>query len=987
MGVIPLSIDDNKENTPTFFIYIMTNESGKHSYLYEMKLYETINSIRTPIAIGFNSYINDTHSFKALLNEIYLIIISDLSLHDKKIEVINYLMFIHSIKVPPMHSMLSLNLRFSSIDYYFPSQTEIPTVVNDHNINVLFSVLELSKIIKLWLNLLYETRIILYGDNVFLFHAIIDAITKLIFPFTYSCTIISCLPLTKIDILDLPCPYIIGVKSSTVSLEFLRRKYSHNCIVDLLSGRVYSMKINHLPKDEEMRIQKEIQFIRNPELFNSTEVFQYEKKRIIDSGDIDLNDNFSTNVKRIFFRLMKQILSEYDSYINKENKEKFYFNSFLATIQNEDMRSIWEKIIKTNTFFMFYTVGKYFDDYNNTRIFNRIISEEKNKEKEKCEKKSIHNCFYLEISLNKPNTNRNQQIIKDRSINDNDRSNSMIIESSNLKLSNISSNNQQIDNQPLKSEFKFYSNDGFIVFLNSHFNQCSLIGKKIEDVFIEKNYIMDLHMQYKNKMTNHHTLIINSSKPTLQSNNSDDDLSLNQKVKNNNESAILMNIKHPKCLSGLYLFLAFNLPQNQFSEDILNYYHEAHKLDEDNFFYYRYYSFVQKQNYSLNQLEQIAKKIEGLKLKMIIDEFIKSKRHIPIKMKLTPCEKDNGLNATKNKSNKSHIINDFTNYDQVKPKLDSSNNRNTFDISVLEKISEQMKKDMTDKKSTKKICHNVIKESILVNNNNESHEITAFTCRQILNIQKKVSKISNASELMNKISQKLFELINKSEYSLNIIYSEQNNDLLKEIKHSVNKLQKINLTKLATINDKYVFWLNAFNFLLMYSIIITQFKPRTFDDWRNLLINSLYKIGGYDISLYEIENLILNGHNIYQETIVFTDPFMKKFSLTEFNILIDCVLYFPIKNKNTSLVLFNNENYLKQIEDNTNEFFVKNIKYDSDNKRLTITNYLLLLFPHFESDQYKQFKDHIGYSLYKVIKEKEYDEVICEQINWETLFN
>lgn len=962
----------------------MTNESGKHSYLYEMKLYETVNQKEVPIAIGFNSYINDTNAFKALLYEAYLIITSQLSYSNKEFELMNYLMFIYSLKIPPMHSLLSVNLLFSSADFYFNSQSEIPTVSNDFNVNILFSVLELRKIIKLWFNVLLESKIIIYGDNFFLLHAIIDAITKLIFPFTYPCTIISTVPKPKLDLLDLPCPYLIGLQSSTVPIEQLIKRYPNICIVDLHSGRIYSPKIDCLPQDKEIRIKKQIQYVTNPKLFQETEVFYADQKKYIDIDTIDPNADISTNIKQIFFKFMKEALFNYSEYINKENQNKFNFNLFLSSIQNEDMRITWEKIIKTNTFFLFFSDGKYLDDWNNTKIFNNIIS----KEKQKSEKQTIKNCFQIKMSLNKVNINKIKEQMNDISFNN-------IIDEQISIFNKVENNNQSKQSFP---QFKFYSKEGFISFAHALSNQCSLIGQSIANVFINTDYINGLYTKYQNirndipRSINIANNDINDNNQLLKLNKPNDDSLIDQNQKDKlvikeDQATIILNLLDKDCLSKLYLFFAFNLPHKEFNEDILNYYHKAFQISEINFPYYRYYTYIQNQNYSLEQLEKIAKEISGIELKMIIEDCIKSKRHTPLKTNFSPFQLDKKVtmpNSTKNKPISCTTINKYPIYDENNLRFTCNNETNSIDVTSLEKMSEQMKKEFISQKSHKQL--NLIKDIILSKKDGESNDSIVFDIPRLLNIQSKVSKISNTTELMTLIAKKINELIIKSNYSLKAIYSEMNKDLLKEIKSVVNKLQKVNLAKLFTANENYSFWLNAFNFLLIYSIIITQFKPKTFNDWNIILKNSLYKIGGYEISLHEIDHLILNGPNLHQEPITFTDPFMEKFSLLEYNILIDCALYFPIDSTITSLVVFHSEQFLKQIEDITNDFFNKNIKFDSENNVLTMSSYLLLLFPNFVSVQYKQFKNHLSNSLFEIINAKKYAKVVYQQINWETLF-
>ena len=211
------------ETNVNFFSIILTNENAEHSFLYILKLYEQYDKVKLPISICLASKINDTDAFKNLLNEAYLIITSELSNQAKKIELLNYLMFIQNISTAPFHSLLTLKMHYMNVDFYFSSKREIPTNGNDSNMNILFSVLDVGKIIKLWSCILQEKQIIVYGNKPFLLYAVIDAITKLIFPLKWPHTLVPCLPYNKQYLIENPTPYIYGVLSSYISIEQLKK--------------------------------------------------------------------------------------------------------------------------------------------------------------------------------------------------------------------------------------------------------------------------------------------------------------------------------------------------------------------------------------------------------------------------------------------------------------------------------------------------------------------------------------------------------------------------------------------------------------------------------------------------------------------------------------------------------------------------------------------------------------------------------------------
>jgi hypothetical protein len=67
------------------------------------------------------------------------------------------MIFLSNIVKPPSNVKMTVNLRFSSLEYLNNSVHEIPSA--DSHIGVLFELLEISSIIKLWCSLLSEKHV------------------------------------------------------------------------------------------------------------------------------------------------------------------------------------------------------------------------------------------------------------------------------------------------------------------------------------------------------------------------------------------------------------------------------------------------------------------------------------------------------------------------------------------------------------------------------------------------------------------------------------------------------------------------------------------------------------------------------------------------------------------------------------------------------------------------------------------------------------
>ena len=79
----------------------------------------------------------------------------------------------------------------------------------------------------------------------------------------------------------------------------------------------------------------------------------------------------------------------------------------------------------------------------------------------------------------------------------------------------------------------------------------------------------------------------------------------------------------------------------------------------------------------------------------------------------------------------------------------------------------------------------------------------------------------------------------------------------KRIKIFTTELQKVNLKKLIHNSYKMCFWLNTFNFLVLFAIIYKKEIFKNSYNWNMFLQKTYFNIGGYELSLYEIEYCIL----------------------------------------------------------------------------------------------------------------------------------
>ena len=1115
--------NSTEEDNISFYCSTLTDSKGERSFIYVLNMYDKYkdntnnNIIRIPLHLCVISQINDSDAFKMLLNEAYLIMNSEYSFNAKKAELLNYFMFISCIVIPPRHSLLTLNLNYMNIDFYFHSKRELPSTVTDTNINILFSVLDVSKIIKLWICILQERQIIIYGSRPFLLHAIIDAITKLIFPFKYPYLIISCLPSNNLDLLDVPTIFIMGVLSSCISIQQLQEKFPETCIVDLETGHIVVQKVKRLPREDEIFLKKRIQFAKNPELFK-------DEKDIVNSDDnvVNMNLTFSSNIQRIFFHLLKQTFKSYKEYIkvgvNKLDEKKY------VKAMDDNKGEFWEKILKSAIVDLFINEN---DDNSNRSHFDELC---------KCVSKAtrvkdIHSS--LKIKLTCPMINKDKIV---NALNDlgvvgddiieliqaldayhnehyNSNNNSLIEgydkDETAFHLTLNEHNNNVTDDEyptlinsfketnfvntlPNKQEhvndiFYFYDEEkGFINFINKYVSLLSQRKVHLMDIFFQNDFIKEL---YEQSLMFLDTLSLSGNEEVgeeKENDNNEDTLPSKQQqhipftanrklssVYRKKSFATISPIKHNITLANMtshllrkdtlnlikitntlnnkmqkILFYAFYLEEIYFNDDndinikytflpdkkvllnhIINMYHKAIVYDKIDFPYGRYMFILSK--LSPDKLNTLNTNINPIpmELKCYYNEALENS-FAKLRVNLHP---------------KSHFHRDQESLSPVKKRscfMKSKSPNVVFEggsnkLVDFARAAVQLKKDL--KKEARTLRKNRSKQELLLDNTSSSGMrssggttpfdldkyidspkrtsefsfmsaitptidspnrqqqqqplyrfgvATDFTTPIVLNQHKMKYKTSNPLTLITEIGNNIIALIDTLKQNKIALYKVyeliEYKPTLEKIKKLVDNLQFMNLAKFTKAREKYCFWLNAFNFLVIYSIIYSGFQPQTFEQWDNMLFNCKYDIGRYKYSLYEIVVCFLKCYNFHQSEIV-VDMFLQKFLINEDNVLINFCVYLPIKEDFFELKVYKEEIFEEQTFQTALGFFKSNLKYDNELEEMVVSRYLEKVFPMILEEDYKTFKLYIDKSVYEILEKKQYQSWRLREINWDVI--
>ena len=150
---------------------------------------------------------------------------------------------------------------------------------------------------------------------------------------------------------------------------------------------------------------------------------------------------------------------------------------------------------------------------------------------------------------------------------------------------------------------------------------------------------------------------------------------------------------------------------------------------------------------------------------------------------------------------------------------------------------------------------------------------------------------------------------------------------------------------MKTYSTKLCFWLNIYNFLTIFTIIIKKEILSNYYEWYRFLKNSHFIIGGFELSLYEIENCILTNNlaseNIYGEIRKFSeDDIRQELVLHDVERITYYAISLPTKSSPGLRIYFPN-NLFELIRLNAIEYLSKNFIIDFDKGFLNTAEYIL----------------------------------------------
>ena len=279
---------------------------------------------------------------------------------------------------------------------------------------------------------------------------------------------------------------------------------------------------------------------------------------------------------------------------------------------------------------------------------------------------------------------------------------------------------------------------------------------------------------------------------------------------------------------------------------------------------------------------------------------------------------------------------------------------------------------------------------------NENEDLSIFNISHEYIINEKSDFDPYCEPGSTHILHELCVLISTCFPNINDIKEKTINEILEEInikintqtfKELVGELRYINLTLLTTYKTKTCFWLNCFNFLLLFTIFYTKWNISDEKSWKSFFKNVKYNIGGNCYSFNDIQYILF--HKIF-----FFSAGYKPNEAVKKNVL-DQKLN-TINNNPFSLYIPTKE-FFKPIiyeENNLEKILLKRkINYiysfiKIDNKKINVTELFLNYEPNFFNNKVlSKYKDILERTVYDFILKKKYSDISNRSLKWEMSFD
>ena len=680
-------------------------------------------------------------------------------------------------------------------------------------------------------------------------------------------------------------------------------------------------------------LRKNIQILKNPEIFNIGNLNdkKNKKEKNEDESPINLNRPLSYNMQNIFLNFIKKITNDKEHLFYKEfektnlyaqyneykkyesdsgyvilqnieatkNNIRCYHNAFIINfvMKNFPSKEFIEllNIQKNNP--NYHKLVEIFQNYKKLNNYNHNSSNSFN-EINTILNSNVYKSF-LATNKNKKHFENINSFYEENKFN----------KSFNLKI-----------NQ--KKPFLFYSENGFINFLNTINNFCqeqkinlnsiilyNNIQKQIENILIKKKIIVKNNNNefeignslnvfiiendiLNKKNINQNNINIQNNEQIFENNNKIINISINS-MNNSNSSIINIdqklnnNSKQNSFISNQEIINQKEKINNE--EDIINFIH----LENDNQYnlnfshnlqYFLYIVYLLEDIKSNNEYaENLLKKYPTINLNSLI-------------IQLYIIGYEEGDKKEYPFHNFYSFLNQLKYEDLKKITIIEEKHMDLFNIytTILNEKKKKNEKEIIKLNNSQKslLRINQVQKSYIeqistfelfdLDKEVDFNPLKTLTNPNILNLKNNFDYI-NKKIVVNDYKNKIFEthgypninfyfshlpnMIFNSMPSLNDIKTKTITQLLNETSEKmkntgiieiISELRLFNPIKLKTVKERAIFWINIFNSLFLFTVFYYKVNLTNENEWKKFFKNIFFDIGGYNYSFNDIQYIIFN---------------------------------------------------------------------------------------------------------------------------------
>ena len=275
---------------------------------------------------------------------------------------------------------------------------------------------------------------------------------------------------------------------------------------------------------------------------------------------------------------------------------------------------------------------------------------------------------------------------------------------------------------------------------------------------------------------------------------------------------------------------------------------------------------------------------------------------------------------------------------------------------------------------------NIEKEFEINKNENVDLNLINIIAKELDNLILKIKDIKTKSV------QDIIEEMNK-----NIVENKNNNSNIIDL---IGQLKYVNTKKINLLKPRMCFWLNCFNYLIIFTLFYKKWNINTEEDWKCFLNNVKYKIDEDIFSFNDIQYII------YQKNLFIDNNYKISENIKNYRIhkaedakIIEkklpllynpFMIYLPIKGFNKTIIYEENQ-FEIQMKQRISNFFQKFLRIDYD-KNIHYHQLLIEHYPNFMNKDIKKFQPYLIPTIYNFIKDKKYNSTIQKNLDWKLDF-